>query len=110
MQQPDPAIIFLPPLNSPVAMACPSACTDIEMGNTDTSRPSSYAPHHQFNQAVCAIVSGLGIRDKRCIFNAMRFGALTDDTFFPRYGITAGEFSLYQVGTATPRRSGKDAT
>lgn len=45
----------------------------------------------------CAVDS-LRVRDKRHVFHIMRRSReLTHDSFFPMYGLTAGEFSVWQV-------------
>lgn len=44
-------------------------------------------------------VEKLRVREKRQIFHIMRRSgeALEHDTFFPQYGITAGEFATWQI-------------
>ena len=43
-------------------------------------------------------IEQLRVRDKRQIFQIMRRAEnLTESTFFPHYGFTAGEFSVWQV-------------
>ena len=44
-------------------------------------------------------IEGLRVRDKRHIFHIMRkhFDTLDHNSFFPQYGITAGEFAVWQV-------------
>ena len=43
-------------------------------------------------------VESLRVRDKRHLFQIMRKSPmLTHDTFFPNYGITAGEFAIWQI-------------
>lgn len=44
-------------------------------------------------------VEQLKVREKRHIFHIMRkhIDTLTHDSFFPQYGITAGEFATWQV-------------
>lgn len=44
-------------------------------------------------------IEHLRVRDKRQIFHIMRrYGdRLTHDSFFPHFGITAGEFATWQV-------------
>lgn len=48
---------------------------------------------------VSCYVEGLRVKEKRQLFQIMRRCAdwLDDDAFFPHYGITAGEFSVWQV-------------
>ena len=52
-------------------------------------------------------VESLRVKDKRHLFHVMRrTDSLTHDTFFPTYGITAGEFAIWQILTESrkPRR------
>ena len=43
-------------------------------------------------------IEELRVREKRHIFQIMRRSSeLSHDTFFPEYGITAGEFAVWQV-------------
>lgn len=44
-------------------------------------------------------VEQLRVREKRHIFHIMRrhIDTLSHDSFFPQYGITAGEFATWQV-------------
>lgn len=43
-------------------------------------------------------VEQLRVRDKRHLFHIMRKASfLNHDTFFPNYGITAGEFAIWQI-------------
>ena len=43
-------------------------------------------------------IEQLRVRDKRHIFQIMRKTEnLNDGTFFPKYGFTAGEFSVWQI-------------
>ena len=43
-------------------------------------------------------VESLRVKDKRALFHIMRKSEnLTHDTFFPSYGITAGEFAIWQI-------------
>jgi len=53
-------------------------------------------------------VSSLSIRDKRAAFMAMRqVPGANADLFFPRLGITAGEFCVFHtLAHEEPRRSG----
>ena len=45
-------------------------------------------------------IEALRVREKRHIFQIMRRSdQLSHDTFFPLYGVTAGEFSTWQVLT-----------
>ena len=53
-------------------------------------------------------IENLRVKDKRNIFQLMRVKpGVTEDTFFPNYGFTAGEFSTWQVlKDANSRRKG----
>ena len=43
-------------------------------------------------------IEGLRVKDKRNIFQMMRVKPnVNEDTFFPMYGFTAGEFATWQV-------------
>ena len=44
-------------------------------------------------------IESLRVREKRQIFHIMRrhTDTLDHDTFFPHYGITAGEFAVWQI-------------
>ena len=54
-------------------------------------------------------VENLRVRDKRNIFQMMRLKAdVTDDTFFPHYGFTAGEFATWQVLKDNARKQVKN--
>jgi hypothetical protein len=59
-------------------------------------------------------IEQLRVRDKRQIFQIMRKTVnLSDNTFFPMYGFTAGEFSVWQVlseNRKSRRASRKQAT
>ena len=47
---------------------------------------------------ISCYVEGLRVKDKRQLFHVMRKSdVLNHDTFFPRYGITAGEFAIWQI-------------
>lgn len=47
---------------------------------------------------ISCYVEALGVREKRQIFQIIRRAPyLTHDTLFPYFGITAGEFSVWQV-------------
>ena len=60
---------------------------------------------------ISCFVENLRVKDKRQIFHIMRRSGdeLTSDTFFPQYGVTAGEFAVWQVlseSRKTRRKSG----
>lgn len=43
-------------------------------------------------------VQSFRIKDKRMLFNHMRqYPNLSSDTFLPTYGITAGDFAIWQI-------------
>ena len=48
---------------------------------------------------VSCYVESLRVKEKRHVFQTMRrhYSTLTHDSFFPAYGITAGEFAVWQV-------------
>lgn len=47
---------------------------------------------------ISCFVENLRVKDKRHLFYIMRRSdALDHDTFFPNYGITAGEFAIWQI-------------
>lgn len=48
---------------------------------------------------ISCFVEGLRVKDKRHLFHIMRKStkSLSHDTFFPTYGITAGEFAIWQI-------------
>ena len=51
---------------------------------------------------ISCYVEGLRVRDKRQLFHIMRKSSqLCQDTFFPTYGITAGEFAIWQILSET---------
>lgn len=55
-------------------------------------------PTWQKYMVLSCFIEALRVREKRHIFQVMRRShALTHDTFFPQYGITAGEFAVWQV-------------
>jgi len=44
------------------------------------------------------VVESLKVKDKRAIFHIMRRTEdLSELTFFPKYGFTAGDFAIWQV-------------
>ena len=44
------------------------------------------------------VIESLRVKDKRHIFHIMRKTEnLSHDTFFPNYGFTAGDFSIWQI-------------
>jgi len=68
-------------------------------------RPSTYPPHHIFNLAISEQVKTLFVRDKRQIFVSMRSGQVTSNSFFPKFGLCAPEFTTWQILNDTPRRT-----
>ena len=56
-----------------------------------------------------AYVKAMQVKDKRCIFTALRTYEPVDvDTFFPAYGLSMGEFSVFQMLTEHSRRDKKE--
>lgn len=50
------------------------------------------------------VIESLKVKDKRAIFHIMRRAEnLTENTFFPTYGFTAGEFAIWQILTDTKK-------
>jgi hypothetical protein len=67
--------------------------------------------HHAFNVACGQYVEGMQVRDKRCIYGTMRKEPpVHPDSFLPKYGMTVGEFTTFNVlapsggGTTAPPR------
>ena len=61
---------------------------------------------------VSRFVENLRVKEKRQIFHIMRNhgpGELSHDTFFPQFGITAGEFSVWQVLSENRKTRRKNA-
>ena len=57
---------------------------------------------------VSKFVENLRVKDKRSIFQLMRLKEdVNEDTFFPFYGFTAGEFATWQVLKDTARKQVK---
>jgi hypothetical protein len=82
-----------------------SVCADDD--HKDTSeyvQPSTYPFHHLFNLGVAALVKSLIVRDKRQIYVSMRSGFVTPDSFFPRFGMSASDFAVWQILIENPRR------
>jgi hypothetical protein len=49
---------------------------------------------------LCKIVANLRIKDKRLLFRLMRrFKDTNENTFFPKFGFTAGEFAVLKIIT-----------
>ncbi len=47
---------------------------------------------------ISCFVETLRVKDKRHLFHVMRkSNNLSHNTFFPNYGITAGEFAIWQI-------------
>lgn len=47
---------------------------------------------------ISRMIDMLRVKDKRLIFQTMRrTDDLSHDTFFPHYGITAGDFAVWQI-------------
>lgn len=50
----------------------------------------------------------MGVRQKRNMFSILRSEPqLTVDTFLPQYGLTCGEFCVYQILTEHDRRENR---
>ena len=63
---------------------------------------ASFITHPSWKKyiVVSCVVETLRVRDKRHLFHIMRSAQVLDhNSFFPNYGITTGEFSVWQVLT-----------
>lgn len=49
-------------------------------------------------------IENLRVKDKRALFHIMRTVTVTENTFFPFYGFTAGEFSVWHVLSESSRK------
>lgn len=64
--------------------------------------PTIYAIHHGFATVCACAIGNMKVRDKRCIYNSMRRAPpMTVDSFLPVYGVTVGEFSVFNVLAST---------
>ena len=50
------------------------------------------------------IIENLRVKDKRALFHIMRTVPVTENSFFPHYGFTAGEFSVWHVLSESSRK------
>jgi hypothetical protein len=50
------------------------------------------------------IIENLRVKDKRALFHMMRTIPITENSFFPYYGFTAGEFSVWHVLSESGRK------
>ena len=58
---------------------------------------------------VSCFVESLRVKDKRHLFHIMRKSSmLSHDTFFPNYGIFAGEFAIWQILSDSRKGRKKD--
>lgn len=65
---------------------------------------------HEFSCAMEAFVSTLGVRDKRTLFSLFRgTDGIWRGTFFPQYGICAGEFATFKLLTQHSRKAASTA-
>lgn len=56
---------------------------------------------------VSKFIEEFKVRDKRLIFQAMRSHVVSDESFFPTYGITVGEFSIWHILSESNRTKRK---
>ena len=75
----------------------------------DMERPSTYPPHYLFCLAMAYLVRTLMVRDKRQIYMSMRCGHVSPNSFFPRFGMSASDFTVWQILIEKPRRTGAAA-
>ncbi len=118
------AVAVAVPVSVPVAVAVAVAVAgdddddDTTHGDTSPSSrsssealdivepPSTFAPHHQYTLGVARRVLELRVRDKRNIYVAMRQQPpVNPNAFLPHYGLSAGEFAVWQILNERPRRS-----
>ena len=104
-------IAFVLPMSCELVRACnatsPMASISTNDKDVDLStyeQPSTYHFHHFFNLGVAALVKSLIVRDKRQIYVSMRSGFVTPDSFFPRFGMSASDFAVWQILIENPRR------
>ena len=66
----------------------------------DHSEITRVKQHAQFDA-----LKTMKVKDKRSLFLTLRSAEdVTPDTFFPKYGITAGEFAVWQILAEYSRR------
>ena len=67
-------------------------------GSTNTSRPTNLGIYFTFIRACASSVGRMQVRHKRRIYNNMRKPPdMHPDSFLPKYGLTVGEFSTFDV-------------
>jgi hypothetical protein len=50
------------------------------------------------------MVKALFVRDKRQIYVSMRSGQVTPNSFFLKFGLSAADYSVWQILNDNPRR------
>lgn len=101
-----------PRLKAALERASPPLCDKDSPSSDDTvgpdivEPPSTFAPHHQYTLGIARRVLELRVRDKRNIYVAMRQQPpVNPNAFLPHYGLSAGEFAVWQILNERPRRS-----
>ena len=69
------------------------------------ARPSTYPCHHAFNESMSRLVAELKVRHKRDLYARMRRRTVSPESFFPVYGMSAAEFTTFEVVNANVRRA-----
>jgi hypothetical protein len=75
------------------------------VGTEPTERPSTYPPHHRFCLSISWLVKSLIVRDKRQIYVSMRSGEVSANSFFPKFGLSAADYAVWQILNDNPRRT-----
>lgn len=72
--------------------------------NSSTMEPISHTIWKR-NQIMYDVIKDFSVKDKRTLFQHMRnYSHIAPDTLFPKYGLTAGQFSTYNILTEHNRR------
>ena len=78
---------------------------DASTESPQLARPSTYPCHHAFNQSISNRVAELKVRNKRDLYARMRRWPVTPESFFPVYGLSAADFTTFEVVNANVRRA-----
>ena len=77
----------------------------VAIGTEFAERPSTYPPHHRYCLAISWLVKSLIVRDKRQIYVSMRSGEVSANSFFPKFGLSAADYAVWQILNDNPRRT-----
>jgi len=74
--------------------------------NSNLILPSGNNPTYKKNMVFYDVIKDFSVKDKRKVFAEMRTTNIkvNIDTFFPQYGLTAGEFSTWAILTENNRK------